>query len=287
MLIRYPGSKRKIAREIIASFPFYARMELFMDKRLSAERFEYREPFFGAGAVGFEILRELPMGATAWINDKDFSVAALWHAVKDIPDELIERVREHTPGVDGYRAALETVKHHNKSIIELAFSKLVIQQQSYSGLGPMAGSPLGGWGQSNDTYRIDCRWNPESLCRQIRELSRLLKQTSTRITSGDFTKCSAGDTARCFYYVDPPYVVKGSQLYSHAMSDEDHRRLRVWLKTLAGEWIVSYDECPLVRRLYGDCSIREISADYTISGPHRKNNELLISPRVAKAAEVA
>lgn len=269
MLIRYPGSKRKLAKEIIRRFPSEMQHPLWM------KGWEYREPFFGAGAIGFEILQRLPPGCSAWINDLDFGIASLWASVKQSPDELVYRIRKHKPSLETYREFLES-DGLVRDPVEAGFRKLVLHQQSYSGLGNMAGSPLGGWGQDNMLYRIDCRWNPESLTAQVYRLSRLMTSVGVKVTCKDFSACSEPNAKSVFYYLDPPYVMKGQQLYKHAMGASDHTRLRDWVQRLKGTWVVSYDDCALIRRLYRR-GIGTIVTAYSIAGVHRKNNELLIT----------
>jgi len=85
-LIRYPGSKEKLAKQILPFFP----QELFMP--LWASDWEYREPFFGAGAIGFRILQTLPPKTRIWLNDIDFWLVCLWQSVWHAPDELKEMI---------------------------------------------------------------------------------------------------------------------------------------------------------------------------------------------------
>jgi hypothetical protein len=56
-----------------------------------------------------------------------------------------------------------------QEIVRVGVEKLGVQQMSCSGLGQMAGGPLGGWSQVNSG--VSSRWNPENLCRKIDLLS--------------------------------------------------------------------------------------------------------------------
>ncbi len=68
-LVRYPGGKSKLLGEIIARLGR-------MCQRLGPAA-EYREPFFGAGAVGLAFLGRNPPVRSAWVNDRDPAMSAL------------------------------------------------------------------------------------------------------------------------------------------------------------------------------------------------------------------
>lgn len=54
-------------------------------------------------------------------------------------------------------------------------------------------------------------------------------------------------------YLDPPYVVQGKELYRYYFKQSDHVRLAKYLKrNMDDNWIVSYDDSPLIHTLYKD-----------------------------------
>jgi len=52
------------------------------------------------------------------------------------------------------------------------------------------------------------------------------------------------------FFIDPPYTVAGRRLYNH--SDIDHERLFRLAKRLAGDFLMTYDDSPEIRRLVID-----------------------------------
>jgi DNA adenine methylase len=56
-------------------------------------------------------------------------------------------------------------------------------------------------------------------------------------------------------YLDPPYYVKGRDLYYHFYRHEDHEYVARFVqeKISAQQWIVSYDDAPEIRELYKGC----------------------------------
>ncbi len=273
-MIRYPGSKAKLVDAIVSNFPPEMRMPLWMDKA----GWEYREPFFGSGAIGFEILKMLPTRCSAWINDKDYGIASMWKSVQDTPDELCKKIAAFVPTADKFFEFKAVDGDRNVEPCEAGFRKLALHLMSFSGLGAMAGGPLGGKDQSNARYQCDCRWNPEYRLAEVREIHRLFKQRRMRITNRDFAQMLDGNP-RAFIYCDPPYVDKGPELYRHPFTDADHVRLAEKLGRCGGNWAVSYDDHATVRRLYSAHRIIPVDVKYSVateSAERRKNQEILI-----------
>ena len=85
----------------------------------------------------------------------------------------------------------------------------------------------------------------------------------------------------CLLYLDPPYYVKGGQLYAHNMSHDEHVELASLLHGVAADWRLSYDDCQEVRDLYSWAGFEELEIRYTNAVTDKKrpkNKELLISP---------
>lgn len=69
------------------------------------------------------------------------------------------------------------------------------------------------------------------------------------------------DRPSAVFYIDPPYVDSEryyNKNYSHFKRD-DHIRLNAVLKGIKGRFILSYNDCDMVRNLYKDYNIRCVS----------------------------
>lgn len=272
-LIRYPGGKGKLLKEI---FPRLTRMATACGPRA-----EYREPFFGGGAVGLSLLSSGPT-RKAWLNDRDPTMAALWDTVVHHPTSLrvfVEVTPEAMrlfPANDYHRQDAEVlrsitdlggVQQHPQGLV--AAMKLAVHQMSFSGLGTKAGGPMGD--------RL-CRYNVDRLNAKIEACHDILASVELRqgtCTCLDFE--AMFDTGAAFFYLDPPYVAAGPQLYQVSFFEDDHRRLARSLRREERPWLLSYDDHPLVHRLYGGWSqIERVEVGCSINGPNRKH-ELLIS----------
>lgn len=282
-MIRYPGSKDKIARQLIGRFPPDVAEPLF-NKRLG----EYREPFFGGGAVGLRFLRTLPRGIRVWLNDKDRALVCLWQSIRDQPKALSRLCLEYTPSVDDFYAFKEQDGDESLDPLTAGFRKLALHQISFSGNGVMAGGPIGGREQRSE-FNVACRWNGARTSRKILAFSKLFAAFDTQITHGDFAPLIDDAPPEAFVYVDPPYYKAGPQLYKHAFDDDAHARLAASLAGCPARWVLSYDDHPRIRELYAWAQIESVEMTYTTAvskGPRRKNSELVIKPLDA-ASEAA
>ena len=286
MLIRYPGGKRKL-RKLICD-----KMGLLISQ--SSCDVEYAEPFFGGGDIGTTLIKDGKI-KKAKINDKDSGVACLWTCVACYPEEMKKRVMEYVPRVEDFYSITGFLQNESpdledaNSILDFGFSKMVIHQISYSGLGLKSGGPLGGRDQKSK-YKIDCRWSPEYICNKIDEMHKLLRSVGVHeCSSKDFSVIIGDDSCESVLYLDPPYYDKGSDLYHESFTEEDHIRLANCLKATKHKWLLSYDDCSEVRGLYDWANIETVDrVNYSITSKKvseegkresRWKNEVLIYPK--------
>jgi DNA adenine methylase len=280
-IIRYPGSKAKLVPQIVATLPdaFHAaRNPLFCDDR----NIEYREPFFGSGAMGLEVIANIRQAASVWINDIDPAMAAIWTSVVHKRSELEKLVATFNPTVDGFYRLKESDGKQTGNVAQDAVNKIALHRMSMSGFGAKSGGPIGGRSQGGN-YTVGCRWSPASIIAAIRRAYSILAPFKSRlqITSLHFRDVIGGADGNCLIYLDPPYYVKGGQLYANNMSHEEHVELSAVLSVTKADWRLSYDDCPEIRELYSWAEFQELEIRYTnaVTDKQRpKNRELLISP---------
>ena len=82
-----------------------------------------------------------------------------------------------------------------------------------------------------------------------------------------------------FVYADPPYVQMGTACYRQGV---DHEALAETLLSLSDAgfgWLLSYDDCVEVRRMYSGCRFEPLTVSYSNNGRTRgKATEALIMP---------
>ena len=261
-LFRYPGGKSKLSKPILCE----------LNKHSSTE---YREPFFGGGSIGIKFLEGNNNIQKVWINDKDPAICVLWHSVINEPEYLKSKVLNFIPTTESFYQFKHDLLHNESNHIDHGFKKLVIHQISYSGLGVKSGGPLGGKNQKSK-YKIDCRWSPKHICKEIDKLNKLFSRFDVTCTCKDFEEliCAPGDA---LLYLDPPYYIKGGDLYQFSFSTADHKKLSKLLNSTSHKWVLSYDSHPDVYKMYECSRIETVNANYSIT-TSRVKEELLIAP---------
>jgi len=92
------------------------------------------------------------------------------------------------------------------------------------------------------------------------------------------------DRASSLFYIDPPFYGV-SQEYACRFAADDHQRLAVALASVSGRWLLSYNDCSHIRRLYRGSRFKRLRTRYTIGANSRScqassaADELLISNR--------
>jgi DNA adenine methylase len=88
-----------------------------------------------------------------------------------------------------------------------------------------------------------------------------------------------------FLYLDPPYYVKGSELYLNHYKDSDHRELASFLKARSTmNWVMTYDRVAEIEKLYK--SFRRIHFSLSYSATKRKTGkELLVFSKSIRVPE--
>lgn len=277
MIFRYPGGKNKFRKDFIQKIRRYYNDKQFYDSY-------YVELFFGSGSIGLDLLNRGDIKKVC-LNDKDRAIASIWNAVIHKPNDLCEKISQFTPNLNSFYEFKENLLKDNfDDLLDMAFQKIALHQMSYSGLGTKAGGPIGGKSQQSD-YKIDCRWNSSFLNKNIKKYHNFLSRIDlfkNNCLNKDFQEVFEEiDEHDCFFYLDPPYYVKGSELYQYGFEEEDHIRLSNSLQNTQNPWILSYDNCEEIKQLYKWAYIYEINMKCTINGVNKKT-ELIIVPEKCK-----
>lgn len=115
---------------------------------------------------------------------------------------------------------------------------------------------------------------PKTTCNIIDELPKYKERLkSVIIENRDFENLiKTYDRPSSVFYIDPPYVNSEkyyNKNYSH-FTNEDHKRLNMCLKAVKGRFILSYNDCELVRKLYKNYNIMCVSRNNLL--PATRNN---------------
>lgn len=240
---------------------------------------KYIEPFFGGGALFFELKPR-----NAIINDYNKELINFYKVVRDNPEELINDVCKHKNEPDYYykiRALDRDEKAFNKlTSIEKASRFVYLNKTGFSGL-----YRVNSKGQFNVPfagYKKPKPYNPKN----IKACSELLK--NTKIIKGDFEnikeKVSKGDLV----YFDPPYVPlnKTSNFtgYTNKGFDEDMqirlKKLCDYTTEVGAYFMLSNSYTDFILNLYQRYNIHVVEAKRTINAKgvtKRKVKEVIIT----------
>jgi DNA adenine methylase len=101
-----------------------------------------------------------------------------------------------------------------------------------------------------------------NLCNYLPQISKRLH--GVVIEHLDFARLiHIYDRPDALFYCDPPYVGTESY-YRTRFSKEDHKRLSQALHCIKGRFILSYNDCKMVRTLYADCKITTTTRKVTL-----------------------
>jgi DNA adenine methylase len=86
----------------------------------------------------------------------------------------------------------------------------------------------------------------------------------------------------CFFYLDPPYVIKGGNLYKNAFCVDDHAHLKMVVSTQLArrKWLMTYDNVPLIKELYVGFNSEDFELQYVASNKRRGKETMIFSDSI-------
>lgn len=218
-VLKYPGSKWKIADWILAHMP---------------EHTTYLEPFFGSGAVFF---RKRPSEIET-INDLDEEVVNLFRVIREHPIELA-RLLDNTAYA---RQTYENAFQSSEDPIEEARRFLV---RCWMAIGTKIGVKTG-WRSliSPNGSKVTKEWSV--LPERILSVSARLKMAQIENQPAE-RLIERYRRREVLIYADPPYLsnTRTNRHYEFEMSEADHKRLLELLCNHPGPVVISGYDHPL------------------------------------------
>lgn len=252
--MRYPGGK------------FYA-LPYIMPYIQCVPHDEYREPFFGGGAVFFA-KEKAPYSV---INDLESEIIDFYRFIQD-PKKAEALISLFNKEVASRERHTEVKNLIPQSALEAAFKTYYLNRTSYSGI-----IHIPAWGYAEGKSSPPQNWG-----NFIRHASEKLRDVD--IYSDDYKAIldlpAKGD--KVFAYLDPPYYhADTKRAYTLPFTEKDHVRLANDLKNLDYYFCLSYDDCEEVRQLYDWAHIYSAVWNYNTANKHgekrSRGNELIIT----------
>lgn len=261
--LRYPGGKLKV-------FDFIK--QLFEVNDLCGGT--YIEPYAGGASVALSLLFYKYAGRIK-INDIDRAIYAFWYSVLNETEELCRKINDTPVTMATWTAQHELQKRKEEiDLLELGFSTFFLNRTNRSGI--LNGGVIGGKEQLGK-YKIDARFNKKDLIERIELVAGYADLIE--LTSMDAIKLikryKRTPAAKTFCYLDPPYYVKGRDLYLNYYNEDDHRAIAEAIKRYKGKWIISYDAMPFLKELYQDYRQQEYCLSYSAGNPS-KGKEIMV-----------
>jgi DNA adenine methylase len=235
--LRYPGGK--------VSFYPLVRNILETNHRIYGT---YIEPFAGGCGLSLKLLFSNDVSRIV-INDNDPAIYSFWYSILNHTDDFIQKIQNTEITIDEWKRQRRIYFSGTGDVIELGFSAFFLNRTNRSGI--IKAGVIGGVNQ-NGHYKLDVRYNKARLIALIQQIASL----RTRIHVSNFdakemlTNGYLKQFRNTFINFDPPYVIKGAQLYQNSFSENDHRLLCSAIKKCKRPWIITYDVCDLIEDLY-------------------------------------
>lgn len=261
--LRYPGGKGKVAK--------------FVAKLIKANGIcdgIYVEPYAGGAAVAWELLLTGVVRRVE-INDISRPLYAFWHSVLANTDSLCKKIQETPINLEAWdKAKLIFAKPDDHDDLELGFAMFFLNRTNRSGI--LNGGVIGGRDQTG-AWKIDARFNKADLVKRIESIAAVANRV--RLTNLDaiafLNARSPHWSLRTLVYLDPPYYVKGGQLYYDFYGHEDHAAVAKVVTELKNiHWMVSYDDAPEIHKLYDSAQSLRYTIGYSARA-HGTGNEAM------------
>lgn len=241
--LRYPGGKGKLA----------AFVKQLMERNDLLDG-EYAEPYAGGAAIALELLLQEYV-SRIHINDVSRPIYAFWKSVLDDTEKLVRLIRDTPLTVrswDKQKRVLANPKEYG--LLELGFAAFFLNRTNRSGI--LNGGIIGGRDQSGP-WKIDARFNAAELAYRVESIAKLRSRISLSREDAEKFLLKRLDKLpeKTLIYLDPPYYIKGQQLYYDFYTHKDHENVAklVRNKIKQQKWIVSYDNTTAIRDMYAGC----------------------------------
>lgn len=262
--LRYPGGKSKLTKQIISLFE----INEYNDG-------VYIEPFAGGAGIALSLLFNNNVNKIH-INDLDRSIYSFWEAILKYNEDFIKLIYETPITIDEWKKQKRIQENPEEtSLLELGFSTFYLNRTNISGI--IKGGVIGGYSQ-NGNYKMNARFNKEDLVKRIENIAQYRDRIKvTNLCVMDLIKEELNTiTERYFIYFDPPYYVKGPELYRNHLTHNDHLQIANQIHGIQHHyWIVTYDNVQEVNGMYNSFRKETYTLNYS-AGKATKGKEVMI-----------
>jgi DNA adenine methylase len=266
--LRYPGGKTQLTPFVIdvlrANDLFYG---------------EYAEPFAGGAGIACSLL----LGgyvSKIHINDLDPSIYAFWHSVVHDTESFIRMVESTPITIKEWRRQRSIFISGTSSVLELGFAAFFLNRTNRSGI--INGGVIGGLDQRG-TYPLDCRFHKPNLIKKIERIGVHSEQIAvTALDALAFIKTFRKATTPTLINIDPPYYLRGPELYGNWFTEDDHEALAKAVGKIKPFWMLTYDKAPKIHALYDHYPCFTYDLRYSAQVKRTGSELLVLDPRLER-----
>ncbi len=226
----------------------------------------YAEPFVGMGGV---FLRK-PRARAEVVGDRSGAIVNLFRMVREHPGELGRQFDAAIASRADFRR-LVVASPDSLTEIQRAARFAFLQALAFGGKLATAAGDFGG-----SSHGRRARFSAPRMQRLIRAAHRRLDGVAIECLDwADFLK--RYDRPATLFYLDPPYWGHEADYGKGLFSRADFGRLKEHLKSLRGRFLMSLNDTPEMRRLFGGFDLEAIETRYSANArATRQVVELLI-----------
>lgn len=274
--LRYPGGKGKLVPYVKKIFEQNSLVDGI-----------YVEPYAGGAGVAMELLLH-EYAKRVYINDISDGVAAFWRSVLDDTDALCAAISGAKLNMkEWHKQKAIQCKPKDHDDLTLGFSTFFLNRTNRSGI--LGGGVIGGKEQLGK-WKLDARFNKPDLIQRIKTIARIRNRIEfSQLDAIAFIDAVAPRLpVQSLIYVDPPYYVKGSDLYLHHYQHDDHVAIaRRVAKLKSKNWIVSYDNAEPIQRMYGKFRQIVYGLSYSVQDRYKGSEIMFFSDKLVIPETVA
>lgn len=234
---------------------------------------KYGEPFFGGGAVFFNL-----QPSKAILIDSNFELINFFRVVRDDLSKLLDKLNSHVNEKE-YFYSVRAINPEEISKVERASRFLYLNKTAFNGLWRV--NKKGNFNVPFGRYKNPNYKDEENLSMVSKALQ------GQKIIHGDFEEILEHMEPQDFVYFDPPYhpiseTSNFTSYTSNSFNAEDQKRLAACFKELdrRGCWVfLSNSDVDFIRNLYEGYNIETVSARRAINSKANKRgpvSELVI-----------
>ena len=263
--LRYPGGKARVSEYF---------KQVFRDNLLYDGT--YIEPYTGGGAVALALLFN-EYASKIVINDKDIALYAFWYSIINDTENFLKKINDTKIDLKNWEIQKQIhTEKENQEILDVGFSTFFLNRTNRSGI--LKAGIIGGKEQSGQ-WKMDARFNKKDLMNRIEKIASF--KNKIKLYNLDalelIKKIKYSTDEKTLFYFDPPYYVKGKDLYMNYYNHDDHEKVAKAISKISKQkWIVSYDDVEPIQQNYRMFRQKKFQLDYSAGNNNKKGNEVMI-----------